>query len=145
MVGSRWWVFVAAISGLIAVSIGAMGSHSLPDKLKKTGISELEVNKKINQCEIGVRYQIYHSLAILALALSPSASLRRSWRVASFLFLLGIVLFSGGLYSMVFLNTIGHWSIVPTGGGLLMAGWIAIAIGSLFPNKSIQSTGGSAS
>ncbi|HUP80926.1 MAG TPA: DUF423 domain-containing protein, partial [Pirellula sp.] len=69
MFGSRWIIFLAAISGLVCVGIGAMGSHSLPRRLQESGLSESDIQKKIGQCEIAVKYQMYHTLAILAIGL----------------------------------------------------------------------------
>lgn len=141
MVGSRFWVVLAALSGFLCVAIGAMGSHSLPERLAKQGFTESEVTKKLGQCEIGVKYQAYHSLAILALGISSAIRQRKAWKIACGMFLAGMLLFSGGLYSMVFLNQIGHWSIVPAGGSLLMVGWLILAIGTIFPDKSVATTG----
>jgi uncharacterized membrane protein YgdD (TMEM256/DUF423 family) len=141
MVGSRWMIVFAAFSGLVCVGVGAMGSHSLPKRLQTAGFSELDVQKKLGQCEIAVKYQMYHSLAILAIGLSPASLTRRPWKIACWLFFIGILLFSGGLYSMVFWDAIGHWSIVPMGGGTMMAAWIAFGIGAVFPGKNSNSSG----
>ena len=118
-----------------------MGSHSLPQRLQKAGLSEGEVQKKIGQCEIAVKYQMYHTLAILSLGLAPATAARPTWKVACILFLLGIGLFSGGLYSMVFFNAMGHWSIVPLGGATLMLAWITLGMGAIFPGKTDSGTG----
>ncbi|MEQ1826013.1 MAG: DUF423 domain-containing protein [Pirellula sp.] len=118
-----------------------MGSHSLPKRLKAQGFSETVIAQKKDQCEIAVRYQMFHTLAVLAIGLAPATPGRRGRIVACSLFMLGIVLFSGGLYSMVFLNRMWHWSIVPIGGGMWMVAWITLASGTLFPNKSIAHTG----
>ena len=141
MLGSRWIIFFAAISGLVSVGIGAMGSHSLPKRLQESGLSESDIQKKIGQCEIAVKYQMYHTLAILALGLCPATATRRSWKIACIQFFLGVCLFSGGLYSMVFLNRMGHWSIVPLGGATMMVAWLSLAIGAFFPIKSDLGTG----
>ena len=66
-------VLIAALSGAISVGIGAMGAHSLPKQLEARGYSESVVQKKLDQCELGVRYQLFHSIAVLALGLSPLA------------------------------------------------------------------------
>jgi len=141
MVGSRTLVFFAAISCLIAVGIGAMGSHSLPKRLLDAGLTDVEIQKKIGQCEIAVKYQMYHSLAILSLGLCPVTAARKTWKFAGLLFFVGVALFSGGLYSMVFFNQMGHWSIVPLGGATMMLAWLTVAIGAIFPNKSLNGTG----
>lgn len=141
MVGSRTLVFLSAISCLVSVGIGAMGSHSLPKRLQNAGLSESEVEKKIGQCEIAVKYQMVHSLAVLSLGLCPATATRKAWKLACILFFVGIGLFSGGLYSMVFFNRMGHWSIVPLGGGTMMLAWLTVAIGAIFPDKSLDGTG----
>ena len=135
MLGSRWLVLVAAISGFICVGIGAMGAHSLPKRLQQAGLSDVEVQKKIGQCEIAVKYQMFHTLAILSLGLAPATASRRAWKVACFLFLVGIGLFSGGLSSMVFFDAMGHWSIVPLGGATMMLAWITLGFGGFFLAK----------
>ena len=68
---------------------------------------------------------------------SAATATRKIWKFACVLFLVGIALFSGGLYSMVFFDQIGHWSIVPIGGVTLMLAWLVVAIGAIFPNKSV--------
>jgi uncharacterized membrane protein YgdD (TMEM256/DUF423 family) len=52
-----------------------------------------------------------------------------------------MLLFSGGLYSMVFWDRMGHWSIVPLGGSLLMIAWLSLAFNALFLVKSSVGTG----
>ena len=84
---------------------------------------------------------MYHTLAILAVGLCPATATRRSWRIACILFILGVCLFSGGLYSMVFFDRIGHWSIVPLGGATMMVAWLLLAIGAFFTSKSDLGTG----
>ena len=141
MIGSRWIVFFTALSGLVSVGIGAMGSHSLPLRLQESGLSESDIQKKIGQCEIAVKYQLVHTLAILAVGLCPATETRRVWKVACILFFVGVCLFSGGLYSMVFLDKMGHWSIVPLGGATMMIAWLVLGIGAIFPSKSNVGTG----
>ncbi|MCF7963401.1 MAG: DUF423 domain-containing protein [Pirellula sp.] len=141
MVGSRWLILVAAISGCLCVGIGAMGSHSLPKSLEKQGFSDVEVAKKINQCEIAVKYQMFHTLVLLAIGFAPAAGFRGGWRATCLLFIVGMLLFSGGLYSMVFWDRMGHWSIVPLGGSLLMIAWLSLAFNAFFLDKSSVGTG----
>ena len=141
MIGSRWIVFFAALSGLVGVGIGAMGAHSLPKRLQESGFSESEIQKKIDQCEIAVKYQMVHTLAILAVGLCPATATRRAWKVACILFFSGVCLFSGGLYIMVFFDKMGHWSIVPLGGATMMVAWLILGIGAIFPSKSPLATG----
>jgi len=109
-----------------------MGSHSLPKQLADRGLSEIQIAKKLEQCETAVKYQMYHSLACLAIGLSGTSLRKRGPLAACSLFFCGMLLFSGGLYSMVFFDYMGHWSIVPLGGVTLMCGWLTLAIAFVF-------------
>ncbi|MFN7840569.1 MAG: DUF423 domain-containing protein [Pirellula sp.] len=136
--GPRWIALVAAILGLIAVGIGAMGSHSLPDRLKKSGLDEVQIAKKLEQCEIGVKYQMYHALAMLAVGISVLPKNSALARAACGMFLAGTLFFCGGLYSLSLFNTLGHWSIVPLGGVMFMIGWILLGLAVSFRAKSVD-------
>lgn len=136
--GPRWIALVAAVFGLMAVGIGAMGSHSLPDRLKKSGLDEVQVTKKLEQCEIGVKYQMYHALAMLAVGLSALPKSSALARAACGMFLVGTVFFCGGLYSLSLFNTLGHWVIVPLGGGMFMVGWILLGLAMLLRPKCLD-------
>jgi uncharacterized membrane protein YgdD (TMEM256/DUF423 family) len=129
---SRWLLLLAGISGAIAVGIGAIGAHSLPKQLEKRGLAPEVVAKKLDQCELGVRYQMYHALALATIALSAIAAKSKLLTAASVLFLLGTICFSGGLYSIVFADQIIHWSIVPIGGTTLIAAWLCVATSAMF-------------
>jgi uncharacterized membrane protein YgdD (TMEM256/DUF423 family) len=118
----------AAVLGIVGVMIGAYAAHGLEAFLQKQSIEPQLIIKRLDQCEVAVRYHMTHTLAILALSLS---SLRRESRIANtaiVFWALGILLFSGGLYSMVFLGKMGHWAIVPSGGLCFMIGWFALAM-----------------
>ncbi len=127
----RILLFLAALSGAISVGIGAMGAHSLPKQLQSQGFSQEQVDKKLDQCELATRYQMFHALAVLVLTLSGYASRSRLALAASVLMLMGTLGFSGGLYSMVFADEIIHWSIVPIGGSLFILGWLHLGASAL--------------
>jgi uncharacterized membrane protein YgdD (TMEM256/DUF423 family) len=131
-----WIVLVAALSGFVAVGIGAMGSHGLGTRLEKAGFGPQQIEKKKEQCEIGVRYQMYHALAMLCVGATIMGRARLA-RWACFAFLIGTVLFSGGLYSMSFLDKPGHWSIVPIGGVIQLTGWLLLALSAFFRSEGI--------
>lgn len=128
---TRWLVFLAALSGCLSVGIGAMASHSLPKQLAAKGFDEATIAKKLDQCDIGSKYQMAHALALLALGLSGFVNQSFFARFSAILMLLGSFCFSGGLYSLVFADEIIHWSIVPIGGSLLMLGWLSLALATL--------------
>ncbi|MHC5110716.1 MAG: DUF423 domain-containing protein [Planctomycetota bacterium] len=115
------WVIAASVLGLLAVGAGAFGAHGLKGILEPDQLSSYEV---------AVRYQMYHALAMLAAAWMCEQRPSR-WATAScWCFLVGVVLFSGSIYGLVF--TPWRWLIplTPTGGFLMMCGWFSLAIAS---------------
>ncbi|MFN7732612.1 MAG: DUF423 domain-containing protein [Pirellula sp.] len=122
---------IAALLGATAVGIGAFAAHGLPKRLEAQGLEPEVVQKKLDQCELAVRYQMFHALAILAMALAPIATRTAIIPLSAFAMLLGVGFFSGGLYSMVFANQIIHWAIVPIGGSILILGWCVLLLGAL--------------
>lgn len=127
----KWILFLAAVGGFVGVAVGAFGAHGLPDQLKKKEYSSEVIAKKLDQCEIGVRYNIYHSLAMLAIGLATLVRRIKYLGTAVLFFTFGMVLFSGGLYSMSMIDIMGHWSIVPLGGVLLLVGWILVGVAAI--------------
>lgn len=118
---------LGAIFGLSAVAAGAFGSHLLRSRLSSDYLSVYEV---------AVRYQMYHALALIlvAIALSLFSSV---WFIAGgWLFIGGTLLFSGSLYTLV-LSGIKSWGMVtPIGGTLLLFGWGLLVVGGLFSRLS---------
>ncbi|MCC6463542.1 MAG: DUF423 domain-containing protein [Saprospiraceae bacterium] len=121
---SKKFLQLAAISGFLAVGIGAFGAHGLKPLLSEY---QLAIYEK------GVQYQFYHSLALLAVA-SLLSRLPDSkilvW--AGWLFVAGIVCFSGSLYLLACRDILSFpvgWAgpVTPLGGLFFMAGWLAIA------------------
>lgn len=108
---------LGAISSFLAVGLGAIGSHLL----KKIVTQDL-----LNLFEIGVRYQMFHSLGIL---LSCGFFLR--WRknyflVSAYFFLCGIFLFSGSLYAIAFTGEKFLARVTPFGGFSFLIGWLTM-------------------
>ncbi|MEZ6134666.1 MAG: DUF423 domain-containing protein [Pirellulaceae bacterium] len=129
---TRWIVLIAGLLGIVGVTIGAYAAHGLEASLVKQGLESADIAKRLSQCDVAVRYHMLHTLALLAIGLSSAASGRLAARAAACSMLLGIVLFSGGLYSMVFLGEMGHWAIVPSGGLCFILGWLFVAGLALF-------------
>ncbi|MFM7927035.1 MAG: DUF423 domain-containing protein [Pirellula sp.] len=107
-----------------------MGAHSLPKRLETQGFNQEQIDKKLHQCELATRYQMFHALGVLVLATTQYVTRSRLAMASAVLMLLGTIGFSGGLNSMVFANEIIHWSIVPIGGMLFILGWICLAVSS---------------
>lgn len=113
------WVCLGAVNGLMSVAAGAFGAHGLKDKVTPR---HLEV------FETAARYQMYHALALIAVAWLASRTQSNSYVTASgWCFLAGIVLFSGSLYAIVLTGLNGFGRITPIGGLLFLIGWGLIA------------------
>lgn len=118
----------AALAG-IGVALGALGAHGLKGVLD----SEQMLNY-----ETAVRYQMYHAFGLMAAGLLAGRGCPRAIRGAGWFFLIGIVLFSGGLYGWIFTQIKPLVHIVPIGGLAWILGWISLAIAARCgPEKTV--------
>ncbi len=98
----------------LAVGLGAFGAHALKARLTPEMLAVFET---------GVKYQVYHALALLLLA-----ALRGPGK-AAWCFTLGIILFSGSLYLLA-LTGVRKWgAVTPIGGLLFLIGWLCLLFG----------------
>ena len=114
-----------ALFAMLAVVFGAFAAHALKAKLS---VDMLQV------FETGVRYQFYHSFALLITGILFSSYPNKSIKLAGTFFIIGILLFSGSLYAMAFLSisgaSIGPVGIItPIGGLFFILGWILLFLG----------------
>jgi uncharacterized membrane protein YgdD (TMEM256/DUF423 family) len=133
----RWLLIIVAIFGASGVAIGAAGAHALPKLLNARGLAAEEVTKEIERVETGVRYQLFHTVAVLALVLSPAFRRSRLLNFSAAIMCLGVIFFSGGLFVHVFFSNEAVMKIVPYGGTMLIAGWIGIAIAAIFTSEML--------
>ncbi|MBZ9558831.1 MULTISPECIES: DUF423 domain-containing protein [unclassified Modicisalibacter] len=112
------WVAVA-LSGFIMVAAGAFAAHGLQGRIPP---------RLFDAFETGVRYQAWHTLAMLAVLVWRSRQPLRGQAVTLSLWGAGIVLFSGSLYLLALTGTPRLGLITPFGGLLLMTGWLALAV-----------------
>ena len=111
----------AALFGGLGVAIGAFGAHALHDTLAKAG--------RLDTFETAVRYQFYHSLALVAIgALWVARPELRSLGTTGWLWMGGILVFSGSLYTLCFTGITKLGAVAPIGGLLLLAGWLSLAL-----------------
>ena len=113
-------ISIAALLAFLSVALGAFGAHSL---------NELLTTEKLNSFETGVRYQFYHSLALLIIGLNAN-KLNASALIGKFM-LIGIVFFSFSIYLLSLQELIGInlsvlGPITPIGGLLLMISWLIL-------------------
>ncbi len=112
-------MFVGAVMGAVGVAIGAFGAHGLRGRLSPDMLAVFET---------GVRYHMYHALAIMATAaLFPRVD-GRAVVVAGWCFAGGIVLFSGSLYALALSGVTILGAVTPLGGVLFLIGWISLAV-----------------
>ena len=115
----RLWICAAAVNGFLALALGAYAAHGLG------GGAEAEL---VGWLEVGSDTGLAHALALLGVGLlaGRTAQPRLTLRLAGWAFLAGTLLFSGALYVMGLTGARALGPIVPVGGLLLMAGWLAL-------------------
>ena len=117
----KFILLFSSISGALSVATGAFGAHKLKDYLLATKHTEV--------FETAVRYQFYHTLALLMVGIIYFQHPNKWLDWASYSFAAGMIIFSGSLYILCATN-VGKWgAVTPIGGVALIAGWIFLAIG----------------
>lgn len=121
---TQFFLAIAAILGGTAVAAGAFGSHALREQLS---------DRALDIFETGVRYQMYHALALLAVGilLGQSKVPPVTLPFAGYAFILGILIFSGSLYTLSISGIKWLGAIAPIGGTFLMLGWVCLAIAAM--------------
>jgi uncharacterized membrane protein YgdD (TMEM256/DUF423 family) len=124
---NRNFISIAALFGALSVALGAFAAHKLRDLLSADGVAIFET---------GVRYQFYHTFALLFIGLL-SEKISNKWiQMAGNCFVIGIILFSGSLYTLTILkltettglnNVVGI--ITPFGGLFFIVGWLLLLLG----------------
>lgn len=117
---------VASITGGLAVMLGAFGAHALKAKLS---VEQLQV------FETGVKYQMYHTFALLCIALlMEKFPDKTGLNIAGYCFIIGMFLFSGSLYLLSMKDFLGleNWRwlgpITPLGGLSFIIGWALMLV-----------------
>jgi len=116
----RLFFLCGALSALVAVAAGAFGAHALKARLGPDLLTVFET---------AARYQMYHALALIAVAWAMSRWAAPQFRAAGWLFLAGTMLFSGSLYLLALTGIRGLGAVTPFGGLCFMAGWLLLAVG----------------
>ena len=119
---------VGALLGGIAVALGAFGAH---------GLKKIVPADTVNTFQTGVQYQMYHALALIAVAIifEKIPAKLMVWAGASFC--IGILLFSGSLYLLTILKATGKVGlegigiITPFGGLFFIVGWLLLFVGAM--------------
>jgi uncharacterized membrane protein YgdD (TMEM256/DUF423 family) len=116
----RIFFLVGSLSAGIGVALGAFGAHGLRGRLTPDLLATFET---------GVRYQMYHALALLAVAWAVTRWANTGLPVwAGWLFVAGTILFSGSLYLLAVTGTRLFGAITPFGGVAFIAGWVCLVL-----------------
>jgi uncharacterized membrane protein YgdD (TMEM256/DUF423 family) len=115
-------LFIGALLGLIGVAVGAFGAHGLRPILSE---------KMMTVFETGVRYHLVHALAMLIAGLSAHCFSHRVFAWAGWSFFIGILIFSGSLYTLALSEIRGLGIFTPFGGLAFLIGWSFLAWGYL--------------
>lgn len=116
----RWFFVLGSVSAFLAVALGAFAAHGLKSRLAADMLQIFEV---------GVRYQMYHALALLAVGWASSRWPGAAVTAAGWLFIAGTLVFSGSLYLLSFTGMRWLGAITPIGGAAFLLGWAALAWG----------------
>jgi uncharacterized membrane protein YgdD (TMEM256/DUF423 family) len=115
----RIFLMLGAIAGFLGVAFGAFGAHALQGRL---------TSGMLGVFDTGVRYQLVHALALVAVGILAARRPTRLAAAAGWCFASGIALFSGSLYLLALTDTTSFGLITPFGGLLLLAGWACLAL-----------------
>ncbi|MCB9672491.1 MAG: DUF423 domain-containing protein [Alphaproteobacteria bacterium] len=110
----NWWR-VAGVIGALGVALGAFGAHGLKNVVD-------DPDTIARWWEVGARYHLIHSAALLGVAAHPARPAAAGWA-----FVVGIALFSGSLYVMTLTGITKLGMITPLGGLAFIAGWCLLA------------------
>ncbi len=114
-------VTTGVVFGGLAVAIGAFGAHALRPLL--------EEHARVETFELAVRYQFYHSFAIIISGILRIHFDSRHISRAVVCFIAGILIFSGSLYALSITGVRSFGAITPIGGVGFLAGWALLLIG----------------
>jgi uncharacterized membrane protein YgdD (TMEM256/DUF423 family) len=115
----RIFFLIGAASAFLGVAAGAFGAHALKQRIS---------TEMLNIFEVGVRYQMYHALALLAVAWACTRWPGTLTAASGWLFLVGTVIFSGSLYILSLSGIRWVGAITPFGGLAFLAGWVCLAL-----------------
>lgn len=131
----RAFLVIGAVSGLVGVGLGAFGTHALRARLSP---------ERLAWFETGVRYQLWHALALFAVVFVGSLRMATGaewygllvsegtmgWpaALAGWLFVAGTVLFSGSLYALALTPNRRWAAVTPVGGMCFLLGWASLVL-----------------
>ena len=118
----RVFFAIGALSAFISVAAGAFGAHGLRPRLDPEYLTVFET---------AARYQMYHALALLAVAWATARWPGSLVQAAGWLFVGGTLLFSGSLYTLALSGVRWLGAVTPLGGAAFLAGWLCLAVAAV--------------
>ena len=118
----RTFLLVGAVGAFLAVTLGAFGAHGLRGRLSPEMLAVFET---------GVRYHMYHALALILVALVMGRMSGWLIQTAGWCFIAGIVLFSGSLYALALSGVTILGAVTPIGGLAFLVGWACLAFAAI--------------
>jgi len=116
------FVVLGALFAGLSVAAGAFGAHALRGQLEP---------RMLEVFETAARYQMYHALALFAVAWLVQQTQAQAAQLAGWAFVAGILLFSGSLYAMALTGVRVLGAITPVGGVAFIVGWGALAVAAM--------------
>ena len=114
----RLFFALGALSAFVSVAAGAFGAHALRARLAPDLLGIFET---------GARYEMYHALALVAVAWAAQRWPGPATSAAGWLFVAGTLLFSGSLYALALSGVRAIGAVTPFGGVAFLAGWALLA------------------
>ena len=119
----RILLIIGSLFAALSVLLGAFGAHGLKNRLSMEDLAIFET---------AVRYQMYHALGILLMGVASFYLTEKLVSIPAYFLILGIIIFSGSLFLLVFTNLKWFGAITPIGGLCLMIGWLLLAYNIYF-------------
>ena len=118
----RNFLLLGAVAGFLGVALGAFGAHGLRGRLSPEMLAVFET---------GVRYHMYHALALVLVSLVMNRMSGWLLQTAGWSFVAGIVLFSGSLYALALSGVTILGAVTPIGGLAFLIGWACLAFAAI--------------
>ncbi len=116
----RTFIIIGGVVGALGVALGAFGAHGLG--------AVLAANGRVATFDTAAQYHLAHALALVLTGLLAGHLPGRWARWAGWLFLAGVLLFSGSLYILAVFDLGLMGAVAPFGGAALVGGWLCLAL-----------------
>ncbi|WP_261843354.1 DUF423 domain-containing protein [Aliamphritea ceti] len=126
---ARLSLIIASVSGMLVVALGAFAAHALRNQLSE---------RFYDVWQTAVQYQMFHTLALLAVGILLVRQNCLGLRLAAWLFIGGMLLFCGSLYSLALTGITTLGMITPLGGLLFIVGWLMFALSMFRASKKLN-------